>query len=507
MTQKATKAISSNSIVNKNTAKTATGNPPAKSIAGKSVKKKEGKRPTPQKPGETIKTQKANLATNRSKNRLPSSTELADFFDLSAKEPEKKPSRPVETENLADSKAKSSVKRAASSPPKEVVANNANSQAQPVTSNGNNANAQAQTLTSNVVKKEQPLNTDKDPSPKSPSSVSENAGVIKTAEAVNNTENQQPKSPPPVIKVNKTAETMAEESPQKHSSTAPRKDKSIVDSRSQEQKRTRASSRQSSETAENDNDSIIRIASNTQESGQAIFSYTPPERSASIEDAVNSTGSRLNGPSQRVEKDNGRQEKEIESKNLASTETPEGVTADSEIAAATNATVSGGYSDIDPEKVTDEEQRFLDEEAADALALAGLSTPGAFGSAPSASYTEPDLESLGTNGNHSNQKSTSTSRFNEPVIESFLDGGRRQYLQKKKAEFPESMTDVTAGMVLLEVVVGKDGRILNFRVLRSDGHAFTEAARITLQEYRYKPGTVQGVPVSFKVIERFEFKK
>ena len=58
----------------------------------------------------------------------------------------------------------------------------------------------------------------------------------------------------------------------------------------------------------------------------------------------------------------------------------------------------------------------------------------------------------------------------------------------------------------MEVLVGKDGKIMGHKVLKSDGEGFTKACEEALKGYRYKPGTRKGTPVSFTVIERFEFK-
>ncbi len=103
-------------------------------------------------------------------------------------------------------------------------------------------------------------------------------------------------------------------------------------------------------------------------------------------------------------------------------------------------------------------------------------------------------------------KKPAAPRFKEPVIESFLDGGRRQYIRRKSPAYPKTYLKAgVRGTVLMEVLVGRDGRVRSSRVLRSDGKAFSEEAKKAIREYRYKPGTIEGRPVSFKIIERFEF--
>ncbi len=97
--------------------------------------------------------------------------------------------------------------------------------------------------------------------------------------------------------------------------------------------------------------------------------------------------------------------------------------------------------------------------------------------------------------------------FHEPVIESFLDGGQRDYIVKTTPEYPRKLRKTgLSGTVLMEVVVRKDGRVANYRVLQSEHEAFTEECIKALRGFRYRPGTINNVPVSFKVIERFEFK-
>ncbi len=98
-------------------------------------------------------------------------------------------------------------------------------------------------------------------------------------------------------------------------------------------------------------------------------------------------------------------------------------------------------------------------------------------------------------------------KIQEPVLEAFLDGGKRQYIRRVKPEYPKIYLNTgTEGTVILQVIVGRDGRVESYQVLRSDGDLFTEAAISAVKKYRYKPGTMNGKPVKFRVIERFRFK-
>ncbi len=95
----------------------------------------------------------------------------------------------------------------------------------------------------------------------------------------------------------------------------------------------------------------------------------------------------------------------------------------------------------------------------------------------------------------------------EPVIEALLDGGKRQYIRRVKPEYPTIYLNTgTEGTVILEVIVDHAGKVESYRVLRSDGELFTTAAIEAVKKYRYKPGTMNGKPVKFRVIERFRFK-
>jgi len=98
-------------------------------------------------------------------------------------------------------------------------------------------------------------------------------------------------------------------------------------------------------------------------------------------------------------------------------------------------------------------------------------------------------------------------RIVEPVLEALLDGGKREYVRRVKPEFPEIYKRTRReGLVIMEVIVARDGRVESYRILRSDGEAFSDAVKEAIQQFRYKPGTINGKPVRFRVIERFRFK-
>ncbi|MGH1365193.1 MAG: TonB family protein [Calditrichia bacterium] len=95
----------------------------------------------------------------------------------------------------------------------------------------------------------------------------------------------------------------------------------------------------------------------------------------------------------------------------------------------------------------------------------------------------------------------------EPLIEALLDGGRRQYAKRVKPRYPAIYQKTgNEGKVFMEVIVGKTGKVENYRIIRSDGDLFSESATEAIKGFEYKPATYKGQPVSFKLVEPFFFK-
>lgn len=95
----------------------------------------------------------------------------------------------------------------------------------------------------------------------------------------------------------------------------------------------------------------------------------------------------------------------------------------------------------------------------------------------------------------------------DPVIEALIDGGRRQYVNRVKPEYPAIYLKTKfEGKVLLQVIVDVDGKVESYEVLRSDGEYFTEAAAKAIRKFQYAPGTFRGQPVKYKIIEPFYFR-
>lgn len=95
----------------------------------------------------------------------------------------------------------------------------------------------------------------------------------------------------------------------------------------------------------------------------------------------------------------------------------------------------------------------------------------------------------------------------QPVLERQLDSGKRTYLYLAKPEYPEIYKRTRfQGRVIMEVIVGYNGEVESYTVVRSEGSYFTTAAIEALKKMRYRPETFQGRPVKFKIYESFVFK-
>jgi TonB family protein len=126
---------------------------------------------------------------------------------------------------------------------------------------------------------------------------------------------------------------------------------------------------------------------------------------------------------------------------------------------------------------------------------------------PLATQTVRKQKNLASNNIASSVTSGTGGLTDEPILEAFLDSGKREYDRKANPVYPHIYRQTgTEGDVIIEVIVGFGGNIENYRVLKSDGELFTQAAETALKDFRYKPGKFKGQSVRFKLIERFRFK-
>ena len=62
------------------------------------------------------------------------------------------------------------------------------------------------------------------------------------------------------------------------------------------------------------------------------------------------------------------------------------------------------------------------------------------------------------------------------------------------------------GRVIVSLIVGIDGKVEDYQIIRSNGELFSFAVAEALQEMRYEPETFQGQPTKFKLFESFSFQ-
>ena len=62
------------------------------------------------------------------------------------------------------------------------------------------------------------------------------------------------------------------------------------------------------------------------------------------------------------------------------------------------------------------------------------------------------------------------------------------------------------GIVILETVVGEDGRVIEVRVLRSAGDVLDRAAIAAIRQWRYAPLELNGVRARFLLTATLSFK-
>lgn len=62
------------------------------------------------------------------------------------------------------------------------------------------------------------------------------------------------------------------------------------------------------------------------------------------------------------------------------------------------------------------------------------------------------------------------------------------------------------GKLLIEIVIGRSGRVESVRVLKSPHSSFSAAARRTAATWRFSPGKNKGIPVRVRARKLIEFK-
>ena len=96
--------------------------------------------------------------------------------------------------------------------------------------------------------------------------------------------------------------------------------------------------------------------------------------------------------------------------------------------------------------------------------------------------------------------------YNNIFLEAFLDAGKKEYISKANVKINEIIRKtMQAGVVRVQVIVSRNGRVESANVLRGFNVVLDNAALNAAKQFKYKPGTVNNRPVRFRTIEVFVF--
>ncbi len=73
-------------------------------------------------------------------------------------------------------------------------------------------------------------------------------------------------------------------------------------------------------------------------------------------------------------------------------------------------------------------------------------------------------------------------------------------VKKVEPQFPRSNRRYTLGVLVLEGIVGKDGRFRDLKVLRGPMNSFAKAALAAVRQWEYKPAIRKGEPVDVHMV-------
>ncbi len=94
----------------------------------------------------------------------------------------------------------------------------------------------------------------------------------------------------------------------------------------------------------------------------------------------------------------------------------------------------------------------------------------------------------------------------DTVYEFYMVQQKPVLIKKVIPEYPELARKAgIEGKVVVEYVVGKDGRVKSARILKSDNEIFNQAALNAVKQYVFKPAMQNDRPVSVRVIQTIVF--
>jgi TonB family protein len=96
-----------------------------------------------------------------------------------------------------------------------------------------------------------------------------------------------------------------------------------------------------------------------------------------------------------------------------------------------------------------------------------------------------------------------------PVIEMLTDQKGASYVGTRATpKYPRmALASRTTGDVIVQVIIGENGAVVNAKVVKSDSELLNNAALSAARQNRYNPMTMQGQPVKVRKVERYRFKR
>ncbi len=124
---------------------------------------------------------------------------------------------------------------------------------------------------------------------------------------------------------------------------------------------------------------------------------------------------------------------------------------------------------------------------------------------PIIASTNPET-AISTNNPVIKNKTTPQINYNNIFLEAFLDAGKKEYLKKERVKINEIIRrTMQSGIVRIQVIVSKNGRVESAKVLKGFNDVLDDAALKAAKAFRYKPGTINNRSVRFRTIEVFVF--
>jgi TonB family protein len=97
--------------------------------------------------------------------------------------------------------------------------------------------------------------------------------------------------------------------------------------------------------------------------------------------------------------------------------------------------------------------------------------------------------------------------YSQVFLEVFIDGGKKEYTKRPKLEITNILRNfVSKGEVRIKVNISPSGEIESASILKGLNEILDKAVLETVQQYKYKPGKVNGQPVRFTTTELFRFE-